>query len=424
MRKALLILGGGTDQVFMIKTAREMGLISVCVDRNPKAPGLALANYSSAIDFSDTDDVIAYCRKLLIDGVPLSGVSTMGCDIPDIISKISASFGWVGPSADTGQWASHKFKMKNRFVEKGIPVPQFGLVKTVEEIADLRRDWNADVVIIKPTDQAGSRGVRIINQGDDLAAALDYAKEYSLNNEILLEEFIHGPQISTETVMFMGSGVTPGFADRVYDDMDAFLPAVMENGGWLPSNVEPSVRKEVCALVEAAARALGVDSGVAKGDVVICSTRGPLIIEMAARLSGGDFSESLVPLSTGINYVRTAIEITLGNKDIDLTPLTPESTEFVANRYFFVKPGILHDISGLRKVQEMPEICKLELNYETGSRLPKIDSHAKRTGVFVVRAKEKILVQNLIDKVYENVKFKVDGVWVSGDPKQYVHESY
>ena len=419
MRKALLVLGGGSDQVFMIKTAREIGYITVCVDSNPKAPGLDLADYSKAINFTNTNSVILYCKKLIAAGVNLSGVSTMGSDIPHIVAKVSSFFNWIGPTIETGIWASHKFKMKTRFAEKKIPIPRFGLVKTARDIDDLRIEWNVDTLIIKPTDRAGSRGVRIIYQHDDLGLALDYAQKYSLNNEILLEEFISGPQISTETIMYKGVGVTPGFADRVYDDTQLFSPAVMENGGWLPSDVSPVLRQEVCNLVEAAAKVLGVENGVAKGDVVICPSRGPLIIEMAARLSGGDFSESLVPLSSGVNYVRTAIDIALDSEDIDLSLLTPQSMEYVANRYFFVRPGILQDISGLDSVRDMLEICKLEFSYEIGSRLPIIDSHAKRTGVFVLKGKDKVLVQNLIDHIYKSVKFKVDGVWVSGDPKKY-----
>ena len=418
-KKAILVLGGSSDSLFMIKTAHEMGLLTVCVDQNPKSPGLLLANYSSAIDFVNIEEVITFCNKLLNDGVRLSGVLTMGCDIPHIVSKIASSFDWVGPSSDTGQWAVNKFKMKNRFVEKGIPVPQFGLVSTVGEIEDLRQQWDTEIVIIKPTNQAGSKGVRIINKEDDLMLALDYAKEYSNNNEILLEEFITGPQISTETVMFMSSGKTPGFADRVYDGMEAFLPAVIENGGWIPSKVEASLQKEVCTLVEDAALALGVDNGVAKGDVVICSKRGPLIIEMAARLSGGDFAESLVPLSIGVNYVKTAIEIALGGKEVALEELNPKSNNAVANRYFFVHPGRLEGIRGLNAIKSISQIKKIDIFFKVGDILPIIDSHSKRTGVFVVTDKYKDDVQKIIEKVYEVIEFKVDGNWITGKPSDY-----
>ena len=52
MKKALLVLGGGQDQVFMLKTCKEMGYISVCVDGNPNSPGLKIADYSKPINFS------------------------------------------------------------------------------------------------------------------------------------------------------------------------------------------------------------------------------------------------------------------------------------------------------------------------------------------------------------------------------------
>ena len=420
-KKALLVLGGGSDQVFMIKTAQEMGHETACVDGNKHAPGLSLSDYSKAVSFTDIDDVIDFCKKLISRGVNLNGVSTMGSDIPQIVSKVAAYFNWSGPSADTGKWATHKYEMKQRFSEKQIPVPRYGLVKTKEEIIDLRNEWQVDKVIIKPTDRAGSRGVRIINQNDDPEIALEYALKFSLNNEILLEEFVTGPQISTETIMYNGKGVTPGFADRVYDDTQTFLPAIMENGGWLPSGVSPESRTEISSLVENAARALGVSNGAAKGDVVICPKRGPLIIEMAARLSGGDFCESLVPLSSGINYVRTVIDIALNSDSINLSDLTPNKNNYVANRYFFVSPGTLEDISGLEYVKQLPEICKLELNYDVGSMLPKIDSHAKRTGVFVLKGSTKTSVQKLIHNIYKNVKFKVDGQWVTGNPMEYNH---
>ena len=45
------------------------------------------------------------------------------------------------------------------------------------------------------------------------------------------------------------------------------------------------------------------NSGVIKGDFVIHKNK-VKIIEFAGRLSGGDFSESLVPLSTGKNSAQ------------------------------------------------------------------------------------------------------------------------
>ena len=85
-----------------------------------------------------------------------------------------------------------------------------------------------------------------------------------------------------------------------------------------------------------------------------------MMIEMAARLSGGDFSESLVPLSTGNNYVRTVIEIAMGVIP-DTNELKPKKNKVVANRYFFPPKVILKDIRGVEKARKILQLNKLDL---------------------------------------------------------------
>ena len=125
--------------------------------------------------------------------------------------------------------------MKVRFEEMGIKVPKFSIVKNSKQILVAWDKWQAIKVIIKPTDRAGSRGIRVITNRNEVDSAFKYTSSHSKNGEILLEEYIEGLQISTETIAVNGNYTTPGFADRVYEDMESFWPNIMENGGWLPS---------------------------------------------------------------------------------------------------------------------------------------------------------------------------------------------
>ena len=415
-KQALLVLGAGYDQVFMIKTARSMGVLTVAVDANEAAPGLKLADYAEAIDFTKVDQVISYCHGLIDQGVSLCGVSTMGSDIPHLLAKIAAHFEWNGPSLQTGEWASHKFKMKQRFSEKGIPVPVYAQVNDAKEVYEVWQTWDCSKVIIKPTDRAGSRGVQLIVDESDIESAFAYAKSYALNGQVMIEEFVEGLQISTESILAGAISFTPGFADRAYESMESFWPNIMENGGWLPTRINEAEKASVCSLVEEAARALGIDYGVAKGDVVICPIRGPMIIEMAARLSGGDFSESLVPLATGVNYVATVIQIAL-SRHPDFNALKPSKSNAVANRYLFPPSGKLEAIEGLDVVRRLPQCVKLELYKKVGDQLEAIRSHGCRAGVFVLVSDTREELESLIAYVYDTVRFKVDGVWVSLKPR-------
>lgn len=416
-KKCVLLLGGSSDQLFIIKSANEIGLETAVVDGNKTAPGLSLGTYSAPIDFSNIPAVIDYVHKLKEQGINVCGVTVMGSDVPDIVAAIAKEFNWIGPSAQTGKWATDKYEMKRRFVEKGIPVPKFALVKSPEDVMHYWKDWHCSIVIIKPTDRAGSRGVRVIFHTDEVKDAYENALFCSKDGNVILEEYLPGPQISTESIFTETRVMTPGFADRVYESMDVFWPQIMENGGWVPSLADNTEKKAVCDLVEKAARVLGIQSGVAKGDVVIHPDKGPMIIEMAARLSGGDFSESLVPLGDGINYVKAALRIAIGEEP-DWDDMLPKWQKAVANRYFFLPPGKLEALEGMESIQNLKGLKKLKIFYEIGDTIPKISHHGQRVGVVVIAEENRETVQRIIDKVYQTLKFKINGKWLTGNPRK------
>lgn len=183
----------------------------------------------------------------------------------------------------------------------------------------------------------------------DIEALYRRSIEESFSGQVIIEEYLQGPQVSTETLFHQGKGYTAGFVDRNYEMLDVFAPYILENGGWQPSRLSKLQRSEIEKLIDDVAKALDIENGVIKGDIVYTET-GAKVIEVATRLSGGDFSESLVPLGLGINYVRTALEIALNIKP-DFEALIPKQNKFVANRYFFPEKGQLIGIHGIEQVK-------------------------------------------------------------------------
>ena len=418
MARSLLVLGAGSDQLFMIRTARQMGYETVAVDANPEAPGLEVATYAKPIDFSKVQEVITYVERLKNEGVDVSGVSTMGSDVPHIVSAVADHFGWNGPSRESARLATHKMEMKKRFREMGIPVPEFASVEGPEDIVSCWEEWRCAALVIKPTDRAGSRGVRMILDPDQVEDAFKYALSFSRNGQVMVEEYVEGNQYSTESILFDSQAVTPGFADRVYEGMESFRPNIMENGGWIPSDLDVRIQGTICDLAEKAASAIGIERGPAKGDIVLCPKRGAIVIEMAARLSGGDFCESLVPLGTGVNYVETVIDIAMGNEP-DFGLLKPTKNQTVANRYFFPPPGKLEGVKGVQECKSLENIVKLEIAYEPGDQIPAMIHHGQRAGVFIITAINRDKAQEIIDHIYDRVVFTIDGQETTGRPEAY-----
>jgi biotin carboxylase len=406
MKKVLLILGAGHDQLFMIRTARRMGLHTISLDWNPNAPGFAESDEYAQISTRNLSAIFKFVDLYQKQVGPIHGVCTMGSDIPHVVSAVAHHIGTPGISEQSARWATNKFEMKERFRQAGVRIPWYRLVESAEAVRETLASHGGPMVI-KPLDQAGSRGVSLITCASQAEALFAHARDNTANSSVLLEAFVPGPQISTESILLNGEIYTPGYADRNYDQLEEFLPLIIENGGWVPSLYEAR-RYMVETEIRKAALALGITDGVVKGDVVL-GTDGPTVIEIAARLSGGDFCESLVPLGLGVNYVEAVIRLSVGDQ-LDLSSLKPQFQRTVANRYFFGAAGVLKSIRGVEEVSKMDWLTKLDFWYRPGDRHPEILSHGQRTGVFVVTGPDRETVQERVDFVYRTVRIEIEEV--------------
>ncbi len=402
VQRTLLVLGGSSDQLFLIRRAQELGLRVLCLDQNEESPGFAEAEECATVSTRDVPTLLEFLERRRAAGGLLDGVLTMGSDIPDVVAAVAERFHLAGPSRECARLATDKFAMKVRFQERGIPIPWFAEVHSLGELhahlAERRR------LVLKPVDRSGSRGVFVLDGRVDPAELYRRAREFSFTGRVQVEEFLDGPQVSTEAILWDERACVPGFADRNYEWLERFHPQVMENGGLVPSRFEGAERRALEEVTVAAARALGITRGSAKGDLV-WTAEGPKVIEIAARLSGGDFCESLVPLSNGVDYVRAAIRIALGEEP-DWSALAPRPgpVRHVANRYFFAEPGRLVGLENAAQVRAQPWLKKLEFAYRLGEIVPPATSHAQRLGVFVVTATEREALERRIEWVYRTLR--------------------
>ena len=68
-------------------------------------------------------------------------------------------------------------------------------------------------LILKPIDNRGARGVLILDSRIDLAWAYQHSQSFSQSPILLAEEYLLGPQLSTETLIIEGQAYTVGVSD-------------------------------------------------------------------------------------------------------------------------------------------------------------------------------------------------------------------
>lgn len=383
MSKTVLVISGGAEAVPGIRHARRLGYRVVVADRDPGAPGMRAANESIVASTYDVDGMIAAARQYVARVGPIAGVLSIAADVPLTVAGVADALGLPGPSLHTAHLSADKLAMKTCLAAAGIPVPWFAPVASVAELQSIvtRRGWP---LVIKPVDSRGARGVLRLAAGADLAWAFGEARRWSPTGRVLAEEYLSGPQFSTESVLFDGESWTPGFAERNYEYLERFAPYMIENGGQHPAAIAPADVAALSEVAVAAGRALGLERGIVKGDLVLTPT-GPRVIEIATRLSGGWFCTDQIPLATGVDLVGAALRLAV-DAGVDRVALAPRRDRGVAIRYFFPAPGRVRAVRSVLRYRAAPWVHRLGLFVGVGGRVDSPTNHTLRAGFVITRA--------------------------------------
>jgi biotin carboxylase len=372
MSKTILLLGAGQEQCIAIDEAKALGYRVVACDANEAAPGLKLADVGIAVDIRNVPALIDIGRAQQVGGVFCHAV-----EIPDVVAEVAKALGLPGLSPETARLCTHKNSRIAALKQAGIPVAEFAAAANREQLAAIAPAFGFPLVL-KPVDNAGSRGVQLVKDLAGLLPAYDEAMLYTSNPMVLIEQHLRGPQISTESVVCKGRVHTFAFADRNYANEDFYAPYFIEDGINFPSNLPQSVQAAVLDLVDRTIAALGIDFGAAKGDIIVHDGV-PHIIEMASRTSGGWFSAGSIPKATGVNPLKPLLQMCMGDEP-DLGALQPTRMLGCAQRYWIPqRAAVFQSASGSEAVQQMPGVEMFNAFFPAaGTVLEKAHHHAQR----------------------------------------------
>jgi biotin carboxylase len=222
----------------------------------------------------------------------------------------------------------------------------------------------------------------------------------------MVEEYVRGPQLSTESIVQDGEVFTLGCSDRNYEHLERFAPYLIENGGLLPSVHADAHGAEVDRVLCDAAAALGLERGVLKGDIVLDPVRGPVVIEVAPRLSGGWLCTDQIPWATGVELVQLAARLALG-ETLASAELVPRRQRAIAVRYFFPPAGVLRAVAGFEEVAALPWIRRAMLFVRPGEVIAPVTDHTKRAGVVLAAGDDGEEAVRRAEEAAEAVRFEV-----------------
>lgn len=378
---SVLFVGAGRHQRRAIAQARERGLRVVAVDRNPDAPGLALADGREIVDFVDVDEVEQVARRHAVDGA-----LTVSADraVP-VVAAVTERLGLPTIGTDVAHRMTHKLAMRRTLAEEGIPQPPFAAVRTLAEGRAALEAVGLPAVL-KPVDSGGQRGLFRVETPGDLESNLHQTLVESPGREAILEGFVEGTEMNGIVVVRGGKASLVSLSDRLRP------PGIGFGVGWIhvyPASIHSDQLDLAERVAERSVAALGLTDGIAFPQLIASPDGSVSVVEVAARIPGGQMAD-LVRHAVGVDLIEVALRFALGEPVPDDVAL-PRFVRPLAIRFLTASPGPLRTgtvvrVGPLDAVLAAPGVVQAELYLTVGETIRPVRLDGDRRGYVIATA--------------------------------------
>lgn len=403
--KILWVIGGGQLQIPLIEEAKKLSLSTLVTDKNSNCVAKTYADHFYPVDIFDIEENIKLLFKLRKEGMNIVGVLAAGIDA-NVTAAVTAKIaGLPGVDPYIAYVTHNKPAFRNFLKKHHLLSPRWAEVSTLRELKKSIKRIGVPF-IIKNIDSSGSRGTKkffSMPNDAELSNALREAIENSSTKTALVEELLFGIEQTVETLFDVDGKFHPCFiTDREFDPKNKWA---VEIGLRHPTALSISDQKKLYNTTKKTADLLGITYGAAKVDMIL-TKKGPMIIEMTTRLSGGFDSQYLVPVTTGKNVLRAAILTSIGKRFPEKLLVDTKHRVGVTGS-LWPKPGKIISIKGIDEAKNIPGIEYIFFRSKVGDVILPYTDSTKRVCFIIATGKNEEDARNTLGKALKAISIKI-----------------
>ena len=305
--KKLMILGGSRYALPVIQAARELGVFVITADYLPNNFAHRYADEYCNVSIVDQEATLLAARERAIDGIV-----SFACD-PGVLTAAYVAEEMGLPSVGSFEAVSilqNKQRFRAFLAEHGFNVPTAKGYTSVEAaVKDVDRfHWP---VIVKPTDSAGSKGVRRVDDPAKFRDAIEYAISFSRGKEFIVEDFITQQGFSSDSDCFSVDGALKfiSFNSQRFDSKaeNPYTPAAYS---W-PSTMSEAHRQELSSELQRLIKLLGLGTSLFNVETREGTDGKAYIMECSPRGGGNRLAECL-ERATGVKLIENTVRAAVG----------------------------------------------------------------------------------------------------------------
>jgi biotin carboxylase len=401
MNKKIMILGAGRGQLPIINICKEAGYELIVISPEGNYPGFKYADRYYLHNVKEKEEILKIAKAEKIDAILTDQLDAGVLTAAFIAEKLNIP----GIGYDVALRFTNKYVMREDALALGINVPEYFGVSNINEACNAAKKIGYPLVM-KPADNAASRGVFLVNNEAELCENFDKSLRYSLVNTVIVEQFIDGKEYCVEsfTCDYKVKNLIIGHRDY-FNIPNKFIPraTVFIDADSAIEEVE----KRILRLNEKLVMGYGLNFGITHGEYLYDEKSDKIyLVEIAARGGGVFISSDLIPLGCGVDANRLLVENALGLN----TANEPIILESGASAYFcyLLPEGKIISIENAEKIEKIDGVHKAFFdNVSVGMEISNVIDKSSRKGPILVYGKTKQDCYDVINNVKKVLRIKV-----------------
>lgn len=406
----LLVLGGSSASLDIVKTAKALGYYTIVTDMDNGGPAKEIADETLQISTIDFDALERYIKENSVDGV-FCGPSEF--NLKNVIT-LCAKAG-IRCYATPEQWeiCSNKETFKNYCRANGVPTaPEY----IIDDFKNPEIDKTIEYpLIVKPVDGCSSKGITICYNKEDILRAYDYAMSWSNCKRVVIEKYIdNGGSIFSFRYLIKDGVYYPYLMFDTYIADPINKKYLISAFTYFPSELTETFYKDIDKPVQRMFKDMGLKNGTAF--IQSIPYNGKIYChEMGFRLSGGMIFKITEP-TMGINDMKMMVRYAGGGDmitDEELYKLTNSKPNLVMAQLMIpLDCGTISKIEGLDEILNWDGVTDFLQYYHEGDtiKLSYLGTLMQLFGRFTLKAKNKEEMINLVNKIEQTLKiFDAEG---------------
>jgi len=301
--KSILVVNTGpAKKEFIFKKLHSLGLRIYCLHRE-KNWAQKYADQWIIADTNNEEESLAALKEFL-KVKKIDGVITFWEQDVELAAKICEQYGFAGNSYEVANKVRNKYKFRSFCQKHSLPYPKYKVINQVKDLSEVVASFVFPLVI-KPKVGSNSLDVqKVENPKELLKVYRNLVKKYH-QGEILIEEFLAGPEVDLDILVQAGQVKFCGISDNKMME-----PYFVEMGRVTPSQLSQRQQEELIQMAEKVLGELGVINSLVHFEARYTS-KGPVPIEVNLRL-GGDEVYPSTKKAWNVDLIEGAVRIALG----------------------------------------------------------------------------------------------------------------